>query len=161
VCPAAADIAFILDQSTSIIAAQGGWDNWQSMLDFIVQVIESFPISPSQSRVALTRFSSAAFLDFNFNTFNSSQNVVNYVRGMQLQGGEANTASGFRVLNTQILPTRRLTATTIVILITDSQPNIDVPNLFVQINATKRFGIPIFAIGITAQVPCVDLSDFV
>ena len=60
VCTAVADIVIILDQSTSIVSVDGGFDNWVNLLEAVVQVISSFQISPSLTRIALVRFSSRA-----------------------------------------------------------------------------------------------------
>jgi von Willebrand factor type A domain len=157
VCPVIADIAILLDQSTSIVSADGGTANWQSMLNFVAQVISSFQVGPTLARFALVRFSSRAQLDFNYNNYNTSTALISYVRAMDIVGGESNTTGAFYILNTQVLPTRRTNTKSIVILITDGQPNLAVSTLYNEVNATKLTS-EIFTIGVTNSVCSVLFS---
>jgi von Willebrand factor type A domain len=152
VCAAKADIAFILDQSTSIQAATGGVTNWYDMIDFVVQVIDAFPISPTLTRIGLIRFSSQAVFDFGFSRFTNSPDVVGYVENMVAAGGETNFSGAYWLANQLLLPGRRSNVKCIVIMITDGQPNIDVETTFVNINITKEMGCEVFAVGITDKV---------
>jgi Mg-chelatase subunit ChlD len=148
-CSYYADIAFILDQSTSIDIHEGAWQN---QLDFVVQVIRSFAIGQMETRIGLIVFSDSAELKFDFNRFSTAQDIINYVTGLRLGGGETNMAAAFRIANQQLFPSRRSSVKTICVLITDGQPNIETSQTFVEINKTKELGVEVFAIGVTDQV---------
>ena len=52
------DISFVVDSSGSIrMANQGGVDNWQVILDFMVDVVESINVGQDQTRVGSVTFS--------------------------------------------------------------------------------------------------------
>ena len=94
VCDKQADIALILDESTSIVEPRrGGYDNWQvSVKGFIYSLIEAFPIGPTQTRVGIVSFSRRAWLSFGFDAYNDSRTLIDAVRDMNIQGGETNIA---------------------------------------------------------------------
>jgi uncharacterized protein YegL len=121
------------------------------LLNFVIQVFSSFKISPNLARVALVRFSNQAQLDFNFDRFTSSQEMIDYVSLIDIGGGETNTTGAFYIVNSQVLPTRRASATPLVILITDGTPNIANSTLFTEVNDTKRTA-KVFTVGITNKV---------
>jgi len=153
VCAVKADIGFILDQSTSIVAASGGYDNWNSMLNFVQQVIGAFTIGPTQTRVGMVRFSTSASLTFGFSQYMTALTLINIVSSQTFgNGGETDLADAFRVANNQLFSQRRPGLKTICILITDGVPNIEAQNTFVEVNRTKALGVDVFAIGITNQV---------
>jgi secreted protein with Ig-like and vWFA domain len=126
--------------------------NWYDMLNFVQQIINSFPISPTHTRFGLVRFSSKAVYDFGFSRYTNSPDLINAVQGLVMAGGETNLSGAFWLANQQLVPGRRPNVKCIVILITDGQPNLDVDTTFININNTKVFGCEIFAIGITNQV---------
>jgi uncharacterized protein YegL len=149
-----ADVALILDQSTSIQSAAGGMQNWNDMLNFVQQVINAFPISPTLTRFGLVRFSSSAVFDFGFSRYTNSPDLINAIQSLIMAGGETNFSGAFWLTNQQLLPQKRQDVKCIVIMITDGQPNVDVDTTFVNINATKALGCEVFAIGITDKVRC-------
>ena len=52
------DISFVVDSSGSIrMANQGGVDNWQVILNFMVDVVESINVGQDQTRVGSVTFS--------------------------------------------------------------------------------------------------------
>jgi secreted protein with Ig-like and vWFA domain len=147
-----ADIGLILDQSTSIQSASGGMQNWYDMLNFVQQVINAFPISPTLTRFGLVRFSSKAVFDFGFSRYTNSPDLINAIQNLAMAGGETNFSGGFWLANQLLFPGRRPDVKCIVIMITDGQPNVDVDSTFTNINITKSLGCEVFAIGITNQV---------
>ena len=53
-----ADIAFVLDESTSVDIA-----NWQIMLDFLINVIGRITIGPEANRVGVVKYSTESTLN--------------------------------------------------------------------------------------------------
>jgi len=85
VCDRHADIALILDESTSIVEPKrGGYDNWQvSVKGLIFSLIEAFPIGRTHARFGIVSFSRTARLSFGFDAYNDSQTLINAVKDMQ------------------------------------------------------------------------------
>ena len=152
VCAAKADIGFIVDQSTSIVFQNPDYSNWYSCLSFIQQVIQSFRISPSHTRVGLIRFNNTAQLEYGFTTYTDSPSLMSAVSNLKLEGGNTSYTAAFRVANNQLWTQRRQNVQTICIFITDGQPNIDTDQTYDEINVTKALGIQVFAIGVTNKV---------
>ena len=91
VCHKHADIAIILDHTTSVVnPARGGWENWNLILDFVVKLVEAFPIGPSMTRVGIVGFGTDAWLDFGFNAYNNSRTMRTAVRNLEIHGGSTN-----------------------------------------------------------------------
>ena len=150
-CAVQIDLGFIIDQSTSISSA-GGAGNWDFILNAVEQIIASFPIGPTRTRVGMVRFASTAELTFSFTQYSSASPLINKVSSLSLQGGETNYAGAYIVANSQMFSGRRTGVKTIAIMITDGVPNVDVENTFVPINVTKNLDIEIFAIGVGTGV---------
>ena len=152
VCAAKADIGFIVDQSTSIVLAPGGNDNWNSILNFVQQVIQSFSISPTLTRVGMVRFSTNASFEFGFTSYSDAPSLILNVSSLQIRGGQTNYADAFRSANTNLWPNRRTDVKTICIFITDGNANEETDKTFIEVNKTKELGIEVYAIGVTNQV---------
>ena len=151
-----ADIVFIIDESTSIVVAT--YDNWYvSILGFIVSVINAFPIGPTLTRFGLVKFSEVAAIQFYFNNFTNSRDVINFVSSMLIDGGRTNMADGFRKALV-IFQGARPGIKKLAILVTDGTANIDRENTFTQVNETKANNVEIFVVGITSQVDETELT---
>jgi len=94
VCDQQADIGVIVDHSTSIVAEyNGGYDNWDvSLKDFLIQLIDSFPIGPTLTRMGMVGFSNNAWLYFGFDTHNNPRTLRQAVIDWEITGGETNIA---------------------------------------------------------------------
>lgn len=151
VCGTKADIGFILDESTSI----GSQELFNYGLNFMLQIINSFPIGPSQTRIGVVKFSTTAYLQFGFNQYTTAQSVGNAVSNLIWNGGQStDIAAAFRTANEQMFSERRTDpdVRTICILITDGQPNVEADKTFDEVQKTKNSSIEVFAIGIGREV---------
>lgn len=146
-----------MDHSTSIVFQNPDYSNWYSCLSFIQQIIQSFSISPTDTRVGLIRFNNTAQLEFGFTAYTDSPSLLSAVSNLKLEGGNTSYTAAFRVANSQLWTQRRQNVQTICIFITDGQPNIDTDQTYDEINATKDIGIEVFAIGVTNKV-CMQKS---
>jgi uncharacterized protein YegL len=151
VCSAVVDIGIFLDDSGSIAAV------WPIMLDFIQQVITSFTIGPTLSRVALIRFSSSASLEFGFSRYSDSASLSQAVGSLIHAGGGTNYIPAFTLANNMLWPTRRANVKTICFFITDGQPSDGEAAILTEVSKTKNLGIDIYTIGVNAGV-CPHLS---
>lgn len=97
-CAMIADIVFILDQSTSIVYAQGGYDNWYvHILGFVRSMAEVFIISPSYTQVGIVKFSEQSQVSFYLNTYSDGPSLDSAISKLEINGGETNIASALRL----------------------------------------------------------------
>ena len=89
-CDNQTELGIIVDHSTSIVHPErGGFENWDAdVLNFLLTLIDAFPIGPTLTRVGIVGFSSRAWLQFGFNTFNNSRTLRSAVINMDIRGGE-------------------------------------------------------------------------
>jgi len=102
-CPAIADIVLILDQSTSIVAANGGYDNWNSIIGFATSIANSFPISPKFTQIGLMKFSSNVDIQFYLNTYNNSADLTHAIQNLEIDGGETDISDAIMLTRFVIL----------------------------------------------------------
>ena len=73
VCNGLVDIVFLMDVSSSIIWSEPA--NWQLMKDFVDHITQAFPISLTQTRLAIVRFSDSASVEFILNRYTNNRDV--------------------------------------------------------------------------------------
>ena len=117
------DIVFVLDASGSIREA-----NFVSMINAVINIVNSLTIGPEKTRVAVVRFSSSATLLFNLNTYTQKSTLVQAIRGISYTGGGTNTHEALALLRTsvfsEVLGVRSdFEATKVAIVITDGRSN--------------------------------------
>jgi len=92
-----ADIVFILDESTSIVYAQGGYNNWYTdILGFVQQLVASFSISPTATRVGLIKFSDNTSVGFYLDQYTDEANLSDAIGQQDIAGGETDIAAALR-----------------------------------------------------------------
>ncbi|XP_062871862.1 von Willebrand factor A domain-containing protein 1 [Trichomycterus rosablanca] len=80
------DILLLLDSSGSV-------SNFEffHMLNFIKEFVQPFSLGPDQVRIALLQVGTEPHLDFNFEAYESQQDLQNALQRIQKLGGETNT----------------------------------------------------------------------
>ena len=112
---------FVLDASGSIREP-----NFVSMINAVVNIVNSLTIGPNKTRVAVVRFSSSATLMFNLNTYTQKSTLIQAIRGISYTGGGTNTHQALALLRTsifsEVLGVRSdFEATKVAIVITDGR----------------------------------------
>ena len=94
VCSKQAEIGIILDQSSNIVdPSRGGYDNWDvSVHGFVTDLISAFPIGPQLTRVGIVGMSSNAWLEFGFDRYHNTRDMIRAVEEIEIRGGETNIA---------------------------------------------------------------------
>ena len=88
----AADVVFILDESTSIVYNEGGYSNWYTdILGFAENVTRT--ICSSQTRVGVIKFSDSTTVGFYLNNYTDCPSVINAISQESIAGGETNIAA--------------------------------------------------------------------
>jgi hypothetical protein len=70
-CEEKSDLVFVVDNSESITnnnPTNGSWDNWNLIREFIVDIVESFNISPTETKVCNAAHAFCAELRLSPNT---------------------------------------------------------------------------------------------
>ena len=88
-CSVPADVAFVVDSSTSIRD-----DGWQILLDFLADVSNKLEITDDLVHVGATRYSRTASVQFTFNSFRTNAGVASALRAIRMEGGSTDTAAG-------------------------------------------------------------------
>ena len=153
------DIVFVLDASGSI-----GTTNFRSMIDTVVNIVNSFTIGPDKTRVAVVMFSDSASLLFNLNTYTQKSTLIQAIRGISYTGGLTNTAAALALLRTtvfsKVLGVRSdFAVTKVAIVITDGRSNnlAETKTQADLLHADANFLI--YAIGVGSGVSVAELNN--
>jgi len=161
-CPLIADVALIIDDSTSIVAATGQYNNWAYILGFAASIVGSFPIGADQTRIGIVKFSTAPKVEFYMDRYTNRNDMLTAIKNLQHEGGETNIAGGLRLARTDLFSTShgaRNNVPKIAILMTDGFANIDARQTIPQANLTKAAGVNIFTVGMTDKVDVNQLKS--
>lgn len=94
-CIKEADIAFVIDSSSSI------WEpNFQVQINFLYNILNMFDISPSKTQVAAVSFSNIINPEFQFKTFSSKDHVLAAIKRIRYtKGGATRTYKALQYMN--------------------------------------------------------------
>ena len=158
-CPVKMDLCLIIDSSGSVRAdsSPNGLDNYALQLDFLANMVASFPIGPDDTRVAAIVFSEQVILEFPLNRYNSLSEVQEAIRNVPYMGQTTNTKEAFRQADIRCFNTAngdRDDADNVIIIVTDRVPfPADRRNpALMEARRLKDKGIEITAIGVTGFV---------
>ncbi|KAF7644376.1 hypothetical protein LDENG_00223020 [Lucifuga dentata] len=142
---AVADIVFMVDGSWSI-----GSENFEQIRRFLYTLINSFDVGPDRVRIGLVQYSTTPRTEFLLNTFQTKDDILQYISTLPYMGGGTQTGMGLDfMLNEHFVEAAGSRAShnvpQIAVVITDgkSQDNVE-PHA----KDLKRKGIVLYAIGI-------------
>ncbi|XP_053322224.1 collagen alpha-6(VI) chain-like isoform X2 [Spea bombifrons] len=140
-----ADIVFLVDGSWSI-----GTNNFQTMQDFLYTLINGFDVGQDKIRIGLVQYSDTPRTEFYLNTYNTKDQVLQYIQTLKYKGGGTNTGFSLEyMLQNHFIESAGSRAQDgvpqIAVVITDgrAQDNIKEPS-----KQVKSAGITLYAIGI-------------
>ena len=124
------DVVFVVDSSGSIRdtnPADGAYDNWTLLLDFIIDLLRQLNVGPSGTHVGLVAYSNYAVNEFFLNTYSNLNDVEQAVRRTNYISGFTNTSGGLRLMYEQFSFQHgdRPNIPNIAIVITDGNSNVD------------------------------------
>lgn len=146
------DIVFIIDSSGSIQDA--GPDNWDLILDFVVQVIEGHNVGETATRFGLVKFSTDGTIEIYLDDYFEKNLLIDAVREVSFVGGRTNTADGLQLAWEDLFNTNRgdrSDVTNVAIMVTDGNANERENEIASEANLLK-LEAQVIAIGITDQV---------
>ena len=147
------DIVFVVDSSGSIGV------NFQSIVQFLVRVVDRFNIGPNATHVGLVRYSTNAFVRIRLGSYRYKSSLLGVIGGLNTATSvRTNIPEAIRLATGELMgPLSRPDATKIMIVLTDGVSNeggpLDVPSLMAQ-NA----GIEVFVFGIGDSVDPAQLD---
>ena len=153
-----ADIVFVIDSSGSIRDANpqdGSYDNWNLLLEFMVQIVDRLNIGSNKVRIGAVKFSTNAESVFHMNQYTDKNSLKSAIRGISYLGGHTNTASGIRVMhNTEFTANNgdRVGVQDIAIVITDGVSTRDQSSTIPEAIRARSKGIQIYSVGITKSI---------
>lgn len=86
-----ADIIFALDTSASV-----SMSDFQTMLNFVEQIIRTFDIGQDNVRVGVVTFSGRSVLQFHLNKYSNMNQLLDAISKVKYLAGSTNTADALR-----------------------------------------------------------------
>lgn len=151
-----ADIVFVLDSSGSI-----GVEHWGSVLSFFKFVVQQIPVGFYNTRFGSVTFGNEATINFQLNTYNTTQQILNAIDGIRYKDENTNTSGALWMMRSIMFTSQngdRRNAPNIAIVITDGRSTYDHNLTLPYATDAKRAGITIIAIGVGDQVDPAELN---
>ena len=158
VCVTNLDIAFIIDGSGSIRdanPADGSFDNWNLLLQFVAAIIRRLPVGQSRTRVAAVLFSDRGVLLFRLDRFNTAESAANNILRTQYPGANTNTSGGLWIARSEVFNPNhgdRPDVPNVAIIITDGKSTFDNQLTVPTAESLRSDGTLVLAIGVTSSV---------
>ena len=144
----AADVAFVLDASTSI------WNpDFNKQLKFVTAITSAFHINPNITRVGVLTFGDHSEVQFRLSDYETENEVMEAVHKINQSNGDTNTASALLTMTTDIFADKysRPGVVKIGVVITDGLSNFPAETALAA-KMARETGIQIFAVGVGRHV---------
>lgn len=157
------DLTFLVDSSGSIRDknpkdASGNviYDNYEVILQFVVDMINSLPVSQNKTRVGMVYFSDDAKLNFQLNGLNYDRDlIVRAVLNTPYLGGYTNISGAMRLMRTEVNQPQngdRPDVKNVCILLADGESNRDPDLTTPEATLNRQLGVTFFVIGVTSDI---------
>ncbi|XP_035686725.1 vitrin-like [Branchiostoma floridae] len=138
-CEAPLDLFFLLDGSGSVNAA-----NFAKVKQFAVNVVNTFDISPTATRVGVVQYSDRNSLVFNLGNKVNKPSTVSAINGISYQSGGTNTGAALKYVR-QYAAWREGNVPKVIIVLTDGKSSDSVSGPSRDLVAA---GVEVYAIGV-------------
>ncbi|GAB1610762.1 hypothetical protein Ahia01_001362700 [Argonauta hians] len=101
VCPQPADVAFILDSSSSV-----GWRTFQHMKRFAANMVRDLAVSNCGHRIGLVKYSSRPLIEFPLDQYNTQGPITHRIDYISYTRGHADMANAIRFVREQMFSPR-------------------------------------------------------
>ncbi|KAF4106106.1 hypothetical protein G5714_013768 [Onychostoma macrolepis] len=140
-----ADIAFIVDQSSSIRSK-----NFQLVRDFLENTIGGLDVGEGKIKIAVVLYSDFPRADVYFNTFKDKSDILRYISSMPYGRGKTYTGAALKFAKEHVFTKARGSrrdqhVQQVAVVITDGKSTDNVANAAA---ALRRSGVTVFALGI-------------
>jgi hypothetical protein len=138
-CNSPADMIFVLDGSGSI-----GYGDFNVAKQFLIDLVSSFTISPSETNVGVIQFSVSPVIEVSLSS--SDTDVMATLKALtEENGGSTDLAAAIRTATNMLVSSPRSGVPKIMVLLTDGYTS---PSPVNDANAAKEQGIEIFCVAI-------------
>ena len=98
------DVVFLLDRSGSICDAAGPGlpPSWNYLIDFAVELTETFDIGPNAVKVSTVTFGNKGKVYFYLEEFTTQSDVATYLREIDCKRENTNTTGGIWVTRNDV-----------------------------------------------------------
>ena len=157
-CKRKLDLAFVIDQSGSIIdknPADGSYDNWNLILNFILNIITYFSIDFDETRVAAVTFGTNGLVRFYLRDHGDRDSLRRAITAIPEGIGRTNTYGGLNVMRRLVFTEEngdRPDVPNVAIVLTDGVSTINRELTISEAEAARAAGIRIFSIGVTNDI---------
>ncbi|XP_013404302.1 von Willebrand factor A domain-containing protein 2 [Lingula anatina] len=151
-----ADLVFVLDSSGSV-----GASNFQQMLTFVQNVVNSMEVGLDKIRVGLIKYSSSSLIEFDLNDYTNNASVIQRIGNVNYIGGGTATHLGLSSLVNVMKSSGRQNVTgtpQIGIVITDGRSN-SKPLTVQYAERVHENDIIVFAVGVTTGIDYSELQS--
>ncbi|XP_034553245.1 collagen alpha-6(VI) chain [Notolabrus celidotus] len=149
-----ADLVFLLDQSTSV-----GERNYKTMINFTVDVINSFEVSDEAVHIGLAKFNQTPEDGFYLDRYSKKEDMITEIKRMKYETGNTYIGKALYHIKQYFEPSRgcRSGISKRLVLITDGESQDVVTDAAKQL---RNFGVDVIAIGIGSvqQVQLIDIT---
>lgn len=140
-----ADVAFIVDQSSSI-----RYRSFHLMRNFLNNTIIGLDVGKGKIKVALILYSDVPRADIYFNTYEDKDDILRYIQSIAYGSGKTNTGAALTFAKDKVFTKARGSrrdqgVQQVAIVITDGKSTDDVASAAA---ALRRSGVTVFALGI-------------
>ena len=145
-CTESADIAFLLDSSSSIREP-----SFEKMLSFLTGIVQHTNVDTGHVRISVATFSQRVFVHFRLNRYTSRDMLVEAISKIPYRYGTTNTADGLKEVRTKVFTAKngdRKGVPNILMLITDGQSNVNERKTTNEARRVRRAKIHVTAIGV-------------
>ena len=158
------DLVFVLDSSGSVCNNEGvnTCDNWESILQFVNEIIDELAIGNSETRIGIVVFGNMAKSELYLNNSLSRDDLKNFVLQLDYVAFQNTNTSGalYKVIVEQFISAAgdRENADNELIVITDGVSTVDVEPLEDYVNELLNAGVEIFSVGVTDKIDVNELK---
>lgn len=161
-CQDDVDLGFIIDGSGSIRdanPADGSYDNWNLLLDFVAKIIDGLP--KSGTKVAGVVFSDRGELLFDLNEYSNLMSAKEKILQTKYLGRNTNTSGGLWVAQSRIFTEKsgdRPDVPNMALVITDGKSTFDSQKTIPLAEGLRQDGVQIISVGVTDSVDETELK---
>lgn len=138
------------------------YDNWNLLIEFIIEIIDEMEIAPDAVHVGVVRFSDVGESVINLGELDNKAALKNAIRQIDYVGGNTNTSGGLRVMTNEQFNRRggdRPGVRNVAIILTDGKSTFDKQRTISDAIYARNSGIDIYAVGITSGIDKQELKE--
>lgn len=148
ICNSSIDIELILDGSSSISST-----SWKQLIDFSVNFVSSFIISPTETHIGIVQFASSSRLELSLSS--NQTTTINILKSLKQMTGGTYLDLGINTAQSDISNKGRIDSPHVMVILTDGDSSGDPIGAATK---AKKAGTEIFCVGIGSSINQAQLN---